>query len=390
MSKYLFYYDETEHSRVINQSTIQAKGFYDGFVTVVVGWKEDDQPLLESKYSKFENTYRQNAKELKSSAINNNQLKYGFASLSNKTTLRLVEDLLGFFDEHVLLQYTTISKTEYIVNQLLRCYRGSDIVNIVFMSYSVAKIINVYQPAEVIEALYKTPDELLRALRSYCKQRIRIDYGNALLKQREINTLRQLLCVLKEVTPPESFDWDYSQALYGFKSYLAEQQIDQYSLSIDREMKTAEAARSIGMINVAEIDSRECWGVRTADMLAGLIVKLLKAIRNELRYSNEEDEIKKQLLNERWFELDNRHLRLYHELHRILVEDNNCWYKAYGSVYSDDLVFLISLLNYFTNFNDQDQLKEHKGMHAEHFNYCACRDLQANYDIIATEQIARR
>lgn len=41
MSKYKFYYDETEHSRKINYSTVSAENYYDNFVTMIVGWSSE-------------------------------------------------------------------------------------------------------------------------------------------------------------------------------------------------------------------------------------------------------------------------------------------------------------------------------------------------------------
>ena len=41
MSKYEFYYDETEHSRKINYKTVSAENYYDNFVTMIVGWSSE-------------------------------------------------------------------------------------------------------------------------------------------------------------------------------------------------------------------------------------------------------------------------------------------------------------------------------------------------------------
>ena len=38
VSKYEFYYDETEHSRKVNYKTVSAENYYDNFVTMIVGW----------------------------------------------------------------------------------------------------------------------------------------------------------------------------------------------------------------------------------------------------------------------------------------------------------------------------------------------------------------
>ena len=67
----------------------------------------------------------------------------------------------------------------------------------------------------------------------------------------------------------------------GFKKYLTEKDISNYNLIIDKEgkdeerSKTLKAAREIGLYNSDEADSTECQGLRMADMMAGIISKLL-------------------------------------------------------------------------------------------------------------------
>lgn len=41
--KYIFFYDETEHSRKINYETVTANNYYDNFITGIVGWKAEDE-----------------------------------------------------------------------------------------------------------------------------------------------------------------------------------------------------------------------------------------------------------------------------------------------------------------------------------------------------------
>ena len=91
MSKYKFYYDESEHSRRITQNTIQNENYYDNFVTVIVGWKEGNEQEVFRKYMEFEKKYG-DGNELKSTIIKPKQLEYGFASL-NKRNVQLINDL---------------------------------------------------------------------------------------------------------------------------------------------------------------------------------------------------------------------------------------------------------------------------------------------------------
>lgn len=46
--KYCFYYDESEHSRVINLSTVTGETYYDGFLATILGGAAITKQLLNS------------------------------------------------------------------------------------------------------------------------------------------------------------------------------------------------------------------------------------------------------------------------------------------------------------------------------------------------------
>ena len=52
--KYIFFYDETEHSRKINYETVTANNYYDNFITGIVGWKAEDDECISDRYLAFE------------------------------------------------------------------------------------------------------------------------------------------------------------------------------------------------------------------------------------------------------------------------------------------------------------------------------------------------
>lgn len=56
MSKYNFYYDESEHSRKINYKTVSAANYYDNFVTMIVGWSAEKDDILQ-RHAAFETKY---------------------------------------------------------------------------------------------------------------------------------------------------------------------------------------------------------------------------------------------------------------------------------------------------------------------------------------------
>lgn len=51
--KYCFYYDESEHSRVINLSTVTGETYYDGFLAAIIGWRSDHETAFEQRYHAF-------------------------------------------------------------------------------------------------------------------------------------------------------------------------------------------------------------------------------------------------------------------------------------------------------------------------------------------------
>lgn len=55
MPTYSFFYDEAEHSRKINYKTISASNYYDNFVTMIVGWPDDKNDILQ-RHTAFEVT----------------------------------------------------------------------------------------------------------------------------------------------------------------------------------------------------------------------------------------------------------------------------------------------------------------------------------------------
>lgn len=84
---------------------------------------------------------------------------------------------------------------------------------------------------------------------------------------------------------------------------MTEKDISNYNLIIDKEgkdeerSKTLKAAREIGLYNSDEADSTECQGLRMADMMAGIISKLLKGLRDSLQYQSLDESINKKILD---------------------------------------------------------------------------------------------
>lgn len=385
--KFNFYYDESEHNRVINLSTITGKTYYDNFLATIVGWNADTEKEIERKYGLFEKkySYRKKDGELKSSTFKAKQFEFGFASL-NKDNIEMMNDFFSIFDGKFYIYLSVVSKIEFVLLQLFRYYHTNLNVNIEAIKYSIIKIILVYRPENVINNIYTTPKAFVNSLIDFLKKRLEINKKNLSLKKKENETIEIILLILDDIKPSISIKWNYHLAFEGFNGFLKSEAIDDYILILDKEGKEGEysktfvAAKSIGLKNCTELDSKDCFGIRIADMLVGIIGKLMKSISHALHKKENQTNVTKNLLRKEWFSLNENQLQLYKKLYHIMLEINNNFYKIYTGKYSDDLVCLLGLLEYINKFKTAEEIKEDFEMHPEYCNSCMCSRLQDRFD----------
>lgn len=381
---YQFYYDETEHSRVINQTTITSSNYCDNFITVIVGWKSEDEEMIRKKYLEFEEKYeyRKIKGELKSESFKNKYLRYGFSSVT-KNNLEYIEDFLSVFDDSVLIYASIFSKIEYIISQVIKNTNDNVIANINYLRYSLVKTINVYRPQKVIEAIYNENDDFLSILRDFLTEKIKENESSMPLKEAENRAFTEILLFIDEACKEIKLDWNYESGFIGFKKYLKELGIESYVMVIDREGDkkiTLNAANRVGLENVTEGDSKEYFGIRMADMFAGLMSKMMKELSTALMPTDVNNYTKKCLLDEKWFVLNERQLSLYKKLYHIVWEVNNAWYKFFAGIYSDDLTVFTSILAFMNHFEDAEEIKnEDYRMQPEYFNAYVCERLLEEY-----------
>ena len=384
---YHFFYDETEHSRKINYQTITASNYYDNFISVIVGWLSEDEDRIKDRYLGFETKYefRKVNGELKSQTMKARDLRLGFASL-NKNTVGFYDDLISLYDENIIIYLSVASKIEHIINQLLRDYHNNALVNTNYMKYSIIKTINVYRPQKLIEAIYSKPQVFIDELRSFLKNQIAQNQTDIVLKERENQAYKEILMILDDAERLESLEWTYFTPFDGFRKLLIEMNIEDYQLIIDRDgdgSHTLNTALYEGLQNVSEKDSKDYVGIRIADMLAGLISKLMQSLKLALTNNYKAGEIKKTLLDSGWFSLNQKQLDLYKQLYRVICENNNYWYQIYSGIYSDDLVSFVALLQFMNHFEDATMIRNSEvKMLPEYYNAFVCERLQERYSII--------
>lgn len=385
--KHCFYYDESEHSRVINLSTITGETYYDGFLAAIIGWRSDHETAFEQRYHAFEEKYADRKKkgELKSGTIKPKQLVHGFASL-NEANVKLLGDFFSIFDENSYIYLFCASKIEYVITQIFKGYRNSVFFDMDAARYSIVKAIVTYRPTEVIESLYKSPAEFVAALMTFLTNRIRRNKENRELKAQENTAFEAVLYVLNNVDVPQSLTWDYHSQFVGFGNFLSSKGILDYSVLLDKEgeagaeSKTLIAAKEASLKNCEEADSIDHFGIRMADMLVGIIGKLMKSLYHSLTPTQDSPRIAKTLLSKEWFRLTDGQLQLYKQLYHIVFEINNDWYKVYAGNYSDDLVSFLGLLDFMNHFNSAKDIEQDFDMQPEYCNSCICQRLETHFE----------
>lgn len=387
MVTYEFYYDESEHSRKINYNTVSATNYYDNFVTMIVGWSSEKEEVLQRQVA-FEDKYadrKDRNGEIKSTMLHQKQFKYGFASL-NKQNAQFVNDFLSLFDEDIHIYFSVVSKIEYLVLQLFQGYRNSFLIDADAMKYSITKALVMYRPLEIIRCLYDSPENFVKRLKEFFMDRIEHNKINPELKWSETRSFQEILLVLDDISVRPELGWDYHISFDGFKKYLVEKNIQDYTLIIDKEgkedkeSKTLKEAKEIGLDNSHEGNSTKYPGLRIADMMAGIISKLMKGLCDSLSYQSLGEDTNKRILNTGWFSLSEVQLGLYKKLYRIICEWQPAWYKSYSGIYSDDLVAFNALLNFMNHFDSVDQIRADIDMQGEYFNTFACKQLARCFD----------
>ena len=209
------------------------------------------------------------------------------------------------------------------------------------------------------------------------------------MKEHENQAFEEILILLEDTEVPETLDWSYFAPFDGFKKLLTEMNIYEYQLMIDREGKeshTLNSAIDVGLENVTEEDSKDYVGIRMADMLVGLISRLMQSLKISLTGNYKEGKIKRTLLDFGWFAVNQRQLDLYKKLYLAICENNKYWYKTFSGIYSDDLVSFVALLQFMNHFSDADEIrKSNIEMQPEYYNAFVCESLNKRYEIMSNK-----
>lgn len=343
--KHMFFYDESEHSRKLTKGTINADNFASYFVVGVIGFLQNDEFSIEHGYKILESMRLSN--ELKSNTFKFSQFKNGLASL-NKDNKKLMSAYLDFLISFNLYNYISIiNKLEYVVLQLFKDYKNSVFGDMDVLRYVVSKLLNVYKPKAVIDALYRNDGTFIGELKDFAIEQVKKNKGLA-HKDAENRAFNELTILLSDYNQKYTVDWNYITPFIGFQKYLDEMKITDYELNIDKEGEgsTINSAQYVGLINVFQVESAESTGIRIADMFTGIISKLIKAIDHDIDYKTPEDSIKYTILSVGWFNLDEETFFLYKKLGKVIFQQHQAHFKSFAGNYSDTFIYFIAFLGY--------------------------------------------
>lgn len=384
MSKYFFFYDESEHSRKLSYETINADNFKPDFVVAMIGFRTESLDNLKSQFMELEAKYKEFycVKELKSEIIKEKKFRFGLKTLK-KNDLNFINDIFTFISNNDIKIFISVqNKIEFIIDQLLKDYHNDVFLDADLFRYTVTKIINVYYPKNVINSIYSDAESFTNELKKFCNTLLEHN-KNLEHKEEENNAIMQLLDILDKASKDLKINWEYNFAFSGFSNFIIEHNCDVEILYIDKEGigNTLAAAKKSGFENSIEVDSNDNFGIRIADFVAGTISRFIINITKQTRYTSIDDAKNIKLLDEQWFNLSKDMFECYKTLKKAIVGTHISFYKYTNSLYTDHFLYFISLLNYIDKFDDfQSFIKDKTIYHSFELNNVALKNLYEKFD----------
>lgn len=376
MTKLNFYYDESNHDRVLSQKALNQKNFGKEFTTAIIGFSDEDRSMLESKFYELKRL-RKNPNDLDqelkgNSTFRNKSLEYGFHSLS-KNNIAFLNKFLDLFTENIYVYVGSFNKMETIIHRILPSdsfVHGSDRN---YLRYSIAKYLEDYFPEPLINELEAPSLRFVINLKNSIKNQL--DKLKGLYKRDpekykhkfgQIIAYDEILSNLKSCIPNINIEtkWDHTQPFYGFSKFLFDLNISDYTLTLDKGSNSKHAAENAGLKNVDEDDSENSIGIQLADLFVALISKFEFSLNKDLQSKIKSDIHTLNDINLKWFDLTQDQFNLYVKLNDILSKYNFSQFKLSTSMNSSGLRYLYTLINTigsyksFENYESVDKNKE--------------------------------
>lgn len=390
---YNFYYDEAFHDRKITESktnkgelNIENNDQSDNFISVNIGLPCH----LTEKYLKKQLLFESNAKkilgienhnEFKGSTIRKRNFKFGIASF-NQNTIEIYSNFFNLFDNSFIFQISILNKFEFLISSIIEEISSTVPINIKNFTYSLVKILNIYKNKELISVLLNPQsnrkdviNNILSLLDEIIEHNKNIDR-----KIQEVHAAKNIKNILITtdftIKTRNQYPWNYSQGIHGLLLLLQELKIKQESITlyIDQEDNTVISAKNYNFKKVVSVDSKECVGVRIADIWSNFIGRFLKSIEDEYKEDWDLEETKtkiaeRRILSAKWFKLTEDQYNLYKIIADIFFIRQYHWtlqtnkYPGYTTTFMTLIYYIGREYSSYKDFKSID-LETHR----EYFN----------------------
>ncbi len=384
--KITFYFDESFHSRKINENTIKSEEYFDNYVSVGIGMADIEKNKETIKV--FENKNKKNLSiddkiELKSSVVKKSQYKYGLSTFNNKS-LELYYSFWKMLEEIEIIPYVFVSnKLEYILRQL-KFENNNLLYSQEAFVYTLVKAINIYRPHKILSMLLNSDNKIIYEIKKFLKEKIEENYNNK-IKVKENIEYNNVLSILNSCKYNDiNYNWDYKDIFWGFTNLMEEKKINKKDIIviIDKEGKdnnTYASCKLCGFKNVYEEDSKVCMGLRCSDLLCGFIGKMMRAIYEDTKFKGGKYD-KRIMLSENWFKIDEKRFLLYKLISKVINDKFSNYWSTCISIYFDIFFEFLAVIKYFDYYEDYDKyIKLTTSQHRNKFDIFLLTNLKERY-----------
>lgn len=392
-----FFYDETFHDRKITQSKSGLLNAYtnnsnDCFIYALLGF--DNVENIKQHYKKLEDEIKESLKlegELKSTTFKKSYFEYGLKSMKRQCKEFYESFFTLLIDNNVIFQLGFISKTEYILTQLINNIEipvSLKIANKSSFLYGLTKFIDKHrlnflfnevlnESNNNLEIFIKKLIELLETVYYEIKEIEREQYEAAFIFQA-ITLLKYSKCSKQSIHIDNN--WPYSFIADGIKLRLNELGSINYHIGVDNEQQTLNAFKQ-NKLNAYSLDSKESLEIRMVDMLVGFVGRFVDSINQNLKEPDlasigqvsGDKYVVKRLLSKEWFDIDESTFNFYKTISCFFSKSSH--WSSFTLQYCDNALLFFSLFNYFNTYESYSSFIRVKEMHSEYFNTYCCERL---------------
>ncbi len=386
----IFYFDEAYHDPAItyknNSINLVKNNVEEFYVGCYVG--SDQWDIIDKAVRELEQRYRKrfsinDASELKSTALlKTPQLRYGLASLSNRTR-DFYSELFEILSGKVKIHFSVLNKYEYLLRE---CFPNAEWfnahgVNYQLFIYSFTKFMILHSDYDFPSILFSKRNNKWKIGRMADILEGHIEKISSIKKKiTEYATVEMMIRVIRHPdfyvhSIPEKLHWSYKFSPQLFHAYCSETRIVPDRIYVDNEEHTLKALKNEFSCEVIGTDSKESVEIRICDWMAGFFSRMLLSYDNDYKNDNENDLTENiHFLDNRFFPNDDAFKSFMKLLYDLFICQQASYWATSGSFYGDQAVCFYTFLRYYDYCHKNNQIPN-----ATDFNLMLIDELQDSF-----------